>query len=94
MREVPTVVSNNNDIVAASVDFRRGFFSRGDWYVTWCSSRRPWETAIMRLPLSDMSGTAALAGRRFEYRVHWRLEDDDPAPLVEPGAAEPLPGTT
>jgi len=74
MREVPTVTSNDNDIVAASVDYRRGFFDRGDWYVKWQHRHRPWEYALMRLPLSQLSGRATLGAQDFEYRVHWRWE--------------------
>lgn len=75
MREVPTVVSNDKDIEVAAVQFRQGFFNRGDWYVTWRQRERPWETAVMRLPLSQISGRARLRQRQFEYRVHWRWQE-------------------
>lgn len=74
MREVPTVTSNNSDIEVESVDYRQGFFSRGDWYVTWRHRRRPWEQKVMRLPISELTGHANVGQQVVEYRVHWRWE--------------------
>ena len=89
MREVPTVVSNDHEVEVAAVDFRHGFFSRGDWYVTWRRRNRPWETAVMRLPLSQLSGRGKLRDQHFEYRVHWRWGEQSAlaggAEVVSPG---------
>ncbi|GEM_PF-4431796 len=76
MREVPMVHSQDNDIIASAVEFRRGLMNQADWYVTWISQQRPWEISVMRLPASELVGRAWHHGRNIEYRVSWRAVDD------------------
>ncbi len=73
MREEPTVISNDKDIIASAVEYRPGAFNRGDWYVTWVSRDRPWEVSCTRLSQSDTSGSVSHHGRRVEYRIHWHV---------------------
>lgn len=77
MLAIPEIHISRTDIVAAETRLRGplfGLIGEPLWQVRWCQVDDPAIQSVSTLRPGEESGSAEVAGQRFEYVVRWRRD--------------------